>query len=102
IEQHPVYGRDLLEEIEYLQPAIDILYHHHEKWDGSGYPKGLEKDQIPLKARIFAVIDVYDALTSERPYRDAWPSEKAKQYILDQAGEHFDPMVVDQFLEIVD
>jgi len=102
IEQHPVYGRDLLEEIEYLQPAIDILYHHHEKWDGTGYPKGLEKDQIPLKARIFAVIDVYDALTSERPYRDAWPSEKAKQYILDQAGEHFDPMVVDHFLEIVD
>lgn len=102
VERHPDYGRKLLEEIDYLKPAIDILYHHHEKWDGSGYPQGLAKEQIPLKARIFAVVDVYDALSSDRPYRDAWPEEKVIQYIRDQAGKHFDPEIVDQFLSIVD
>ncbi|MFO8035556.1 MAG: GAF domain-containing protein [Anaerolineales bacterium] len=101
IEQHPALGVELLKEIEYLQPAIDILYHHHEKWNGTGYPKGLEREEIPLKARIFAVIDVYDALTSDRPYRKAWSEEKAKKYIHDQAGKQFDPEIVDIFLEIV-
>jgi putative nucleotidyltransferase with HDIG domain len=101
IEQHPYFGRELLREIEYLQPAIDILYYHHEKWDGTGYPQGLMGDQIPLKARIFAVIDVYDALCSDRPYRKAWPEDKAIEYIRDQAGKHFDPEVVDIFLKVV-
>ncbi|NIO10472.1 MAG: hypothetical protein GTO40_21675, partial [Deltaproteobacteria bacterium] len=75
--------------IPYLRPALDIPYCHHEKWDGSGYPRGLKGDQIPLSARIFAVVDVWDALSSDRPYRDAWPEEKVHQYIEEQAGKHF-------------
>jgi len=101
IEQHPLFGRELLQEIHYLQPAMDILYYHHEKWDGSGYPRGLAGEQIPLKARIFAVVDVYDALCSDRPYREAWPEKKAKAYIENQAGSHFDPHIADTFLDIM-
>jgi HD-GYP domain-containing protein (c-di-GMP phosphodiesterase class II) len=73
-------------------------YCHHEKWDGSGYPRGLKGEQIPLAARIFAVVDVYDALTSDRPYRKAWSREKALAYIQQQAGLHFDPEIVSAFL----
>ena len=101
IEQHPVYGRELLQEIQYLQPAMDVLYYHHEKWDGSGYPRGLAGEEIPLKARIFAVVDVYDALCSDRPYRDAWSEEEARAYIKRQAGSHFDPHIAEVFLDIV-
>lgn len=98
MRRHPVYAHDLLSPIRYLRPALDIPYCHHEKWDGTGYPRGLRGDQIPLAARIFAVADVWDALTSDRPYRAAWPKEKALAHIRDQAGSHFDPQVVETFL----
>jgi HD-GYP domain-containing protein (c-di-GMP phosphodiesterase class II) len=92
----------MLERIDYLKPAIDIPYCHHEKWDGSGYPRGLQGEQIPLSARIFAIADVWDTLTSDRPYRPAWPKGKALDYIRDNAGIHFDPQVVKLFSESED
>jgi len=98
MRQHPVYARDMLTPINYLRSARDIPYHHHEKWDGTGYPDGLKGEQIPLSARIFAVVDVYDALTSNRPYRTAWSPEKAIEHIRSQAGKHFDPHVMEVFL----
>ena len=97
MRRHPVYAYDLLFPIEYLRPALEIPYCHHEKWDGSGYPRGLKEEQIPLAARIFAVADVWDALCSDRPYRAAWPTEKARAYIRKEAGVHFDPRVVEIF-----
>ena len=97
---HPVYAHKLLSEIKFLTPAIDIPYSHHEKWDGSGYPLGLVGEEIPLAARVFAVVDVWDALTSDRPYRPAWTGEAALAYIVDQSGKHFDPQVVNIFLQI--
>jgi PAS domain S-box-containing protein/putative nucleotidyltransferase with HDIG domain len=97
---HTQHACEMLSDIEYLRPALEIPSCHHERWDGSGYPKNLVGDQIPLAARIFAVIDVWDALTSERPYRDAWPKEKAREYIKEQAGRHFDPKIVEVFLQI--
>ncbi|GAB4482706.1 MAG: hypothetical protein Kow0088_25660 [Anaerolineales bacterium] len=102
IRQHPRYAHDLLASISYLRPALDIPYCHHEKWDGSGYPRGLKGEEIPLSARIFAVIDVWDALTSDRPYRKAWSQTQALEYIRQQAGKHFDPKVVEVFLANVD
>jgi PAS domain S-box-containing protein len=98
MRQHPLYAYDMLSPISYLRPALDIPYCHHEKWDGSGYPRGLAGEQIPLAARLFAVVDVYDALTSERPYREAWSRKKAMEYIQQQAGQHFDPEIVSTFL----
>ncbi|MEJ5203193.1 MAG: HD domain-containing phosphohydrolase, partial [Anaerolineales bacterium] len=95
---HPVHAYDLLSPIEYLYPALDIPYCHHEHWDGSGYPRGLRGEEIPLAARIFAVVDVWDAMTSERPYRPAWSAEYASSYIREQSGKLFDPHVVDIFL----
>jgi PAS domain S-box-containing protein len=100
--KHPVYAFDLLASISYLREALDIPYCHHEKWDGSGYPRGLKGDQIPLGARIFAIIDVWDALTSDRPYRKAWNEADARAYIVQQAGHHFDPILVEKFLRILD
>jgi len=100
MRQHPVYARNLLTPIAYLRPALDIPYYHHEKWDGTGYPQGLKGEQIPLAARIFAIVDVWDALRSDRPYRAAWPEEQVRAYIREQAGEHFDPQVVAAFLEL--
>jgi putative nucleotidyltransferase with HDIG domain len=97
---HPTLARDLLEPIAYLRPALDIPYCHHEKWDGTGYPRGLKGEEIPLAARLFAVVDVWDALTSERPYRPAWSKEQARAYIQEQAGKHFDPRVVEAFLRM--
>ena len=94
---HPVVAQEFLSRIEYLRPALDIPYCHHERWDGSGYPRGLKGTAIPLAARIFAVIDVYDALTSDRPYRSAWTPEAALEHIVNQAGRHFDPAVVEIF-----
>ncbi|WP_298002970.1 HD-GYP domain-containing protein [Anaerolinea sp.] len=102
MRQHPVYAIDMLSSIEYLKPALDIPGFHHEKWDGSGYPYGLKGEAIPLGARIFAVVDVYDALTSDRPYRKAWTREKALEYICEQAGKHFDPRVVEAFLKMME
>ena len=99
MRKHPVYAYEMLLPIEYLHPALDIPYCHHEKWDGSGYPRGLKGEQIPLAARIFAVADVWDALISDRPYRKAWQPRDALAYIQSQAGRHFDPRVVQVFVE---
>lgn len=101
IRRHPTLAYEMLRPIAFLRPALDIPYAHHEKWDGTGYPRGLKGEQIPLAARIFAVVDVWDALRSERPYRAAWPEEKALSYFREQAGTHFDPRVVDAFLEMM-
>ena len=101
MKQHPTYAYELLYPITHLRPALDIPYSHHEKWDGSGYPQGLKGEQIPLAARIFAVVDVWDALTSDRPYRKAWTSKKALEYIREQSGKHFDPKMVDVFLSLI-
>jgi PAS domain S-box-containing protein len=100
MRRHPALANDLLMPIEYLRPALDIPYCHHERFDGSGYPRGLKSDQIPLAARIFAVADVYDALTSDRPYRPAWTREKTLKYIHEKSGTDFDPQVVEAFLQM--
>jgi HD-GYP domain-containing protein (c-di-GMP phosphodiesterase class II) len=97
---HPTYAYELLSPIAFLGPALDIPYCHHEKWDGTGYPRGLKGEQIPLAARIFAVADVWDALRSNRPYRKARPREMAYAYIREQSGKHFDPEVVEAFLKL--
>ena len=101
MRQHPQYAYDMIHPIEYLRPALDIPYCHHEKWDGSGYPRGLKGEDIPLAARIFAIIDVWDALTSDRPYRPAWDEEKTWEYINEQSGKHFDPHIVELFNKLM-
>ena len=83
-----------------LRPVLDISYCHHEKWDGSSYPRGLKAAAIPLSARIFAVVDVWDGLRSDRPYRPGWPPAQVRAYIREQAGQHFDPAVTDVFLSL--
>ena len=98
---HPVYAFEWLSSIEYLRPALDIPHYHHEKWDGTGYPDGLKAEQIPIAARIFAIVDVWDALLSDRPYRKAWPREKTLAYIQEESGKYFDPEVVDAFLHLI-
>ena len=100
MKRHPVYAHDLLVNIPYLQGAMDIPHYHHERWDGSGYPHGLKGEDIPLMARIFAVVDVWDALTSDRPYRKAWDREDTRKYIAGNAGILFDPKVVRKFLDL--
>ncbi len=95
---HPQIAYDLLSPIVYLHSALDIPYCHHEKWDGSGYPRGLKGDQIPLLARIFAVVDVWDALISDRPFRKAWTEYQAGHYLLEQSGKYFEPDIVSIFL----
>jgi len=102
VRQHPRMAYDLLSQIEFLKPAIDIPYCHHEWWDGSGYPRMLAGENIPLKARIFAVVDVFRALREKRAYSDIWPEEKALEYIRSQSGQHFDPHVVDVFLRMME
>ncbi|MEO8286395.1 MAG: HD domain-containing phosphohydrolase [Chloroflexota bacterium] len=97
---HPVYAFELLSPISFLHHALDIPYNHHEKWDGTGYPRGLKGEQIPLAARIFAIVDVYDALRSDRPYRRAWSEERVMAHIKSLSGTHFDPQVVQAFLQI--
>lgn len=99
MRKHPVFAYELLYPIEYLRPALSIPYSHHEKWDGTGYPQGLKGEQIPLPARLFAIVDVWDALSNDRPYRKAWSQEK--QHIREQAGTHFDPQAVELFLQIL-
>ncbi|NTU55584.1 MAG: HD domain-containing protein [Anaerolineales bacterium] len=101
MHRHPVYAYEMLSPIEYLRPALEIPYCHHEKWDGSGYPRGLAGEQIPLAARLFAVVDVWDALRSDRPYRKGWEEQKVREYIRSQAGSHFDPDAVDLFFRVM-
>ena len=102
MHQHPVYAYDMLLPIVYLRPALDIPLCHHEKWDGTGYPRGLKGEEIPPAARIFAVVDVWDALRSDRPYRKAWPKEKVLEHVRSLSGIHFDPRAVEAFLSLVD
>jgi putative nucleotidyltransferase with HDIG domain len=101
MRQHPVYAHDMLRSIPYLHPSLDIPYCHHEKWDGTGYPRGLKAGEIPLAARLFSIVDVWDALTSDRPYRAAWSREKTLAHIRSGSGTHFDPNVVDLFIELI-
>jgi HD-GYP domain-containing protein (c-di-GMP phosphodiesterase class II) len=98
IRKHPLYAYDLFYPVEYLRSYLPIPYSHHERWDGTGYPQGLKGDEIPLAARLFAVIDVWDTLSCDRVYGKAWPQEKIMDYIYEQSGSHFDPEVVDLFL----
>ncbi|MBI5051778.1 MAG: HD domain-containing protein [Chloroflexi bacterium] len=98
MHRHPQLAVDLLSPIPYLRPALDIPYCHHEKWDGTGYPRGLQGEQIPLAARIFAIADVWDALRSDRPYRPGWSAHKTRDYIKSLSGTHLDPKVVEVFL----
>jgi HD-GYP domain-containing protein (c-di-GMP phosphodiesterase class II) len=102
MRRHPTYAYEMLSPIEYLRPALEIPYCHHEKWDGTGYPRGLAGEQIPLAARLFAVVDVWDALRSDRPYRKGWEESKVREYINSQAGTHFDPNAVRLFLRVMD
>jgi len=99
---HPKLAYDMLYPVEYLRPALEIPFCHHEKWDGTGYPRGLKGEQIPLSARIFAIVDVWDAVTSNRPYRPAWSHEQAFDYIREQSGKHFDPRIVEQFFKVIE
>ncbi len=101
MRQHPVHAHEMLRTIQYLRPALDIPYCHHEKWDGTGYPRGLKREEIPLVARLFAVVDVWDALTSDRPYRAAWLPGKTLAHIQAGAGNHFDPHVVEVFVDLI-
>ena len=102
MRKHPQFAYDMLSPIEYLRPALVIPHNHHEKWDGSGYPRGLQGDDIPMSARLFAVADVWDALTSNRPYRAAWTQEQSLAYIREQSGIHFDPQVVELFFKVIE
>ena len=102
MRKHPQYAYDMLSPIPFLASALAIPYCHHEKWDGSGYPRGLKSDAIPLAARVFAVADVWDALRSDRPYRRGWEEEKVRDHLRQQSGIHFDPKVVEVFLGLED
>jgi putative nucleotidyltransferase with HDIG domain len=99
---HATYALEMLGPITFLRAALDIPYCHHEKWDGSGYPRGLRAEQIPLAARIFSVVDVWDALGNDRQYRTAWPQERVRRYLRDNSGAHFDPAVVAAFEALLD
>lgn len=110
IEMHPQIGTDILNKISKgmknefitsLEVAENIILYHHEKWDGTGYPHNMKREEIPFEARIVAVVDVYDALTSRRPYKDSWTKQKALSFILEERGKHFDPFIVDVFVELV-
>lgn len=102
IRKHPTLAFRMLAPISYLRPALDIPYCHHEKWDGSGYPRRLKGEQIPLAARIFAVVDVWDALISDRPYKKGWAKGRVRAYLQEQSGQHFDPQVVEAFIALLD
>jgi putative nucleotidyltransferase with HDIG domain len=101
MRKHPTFAHQLLAPIAYLRPALDIPYCHHEKWDGSGYPRGLAREAIPLAARIFAPVDVWDAVRSERRYRPAWTNEQARAHIASLAGTHLDPKIAKDFLALI-
>jgi HD-GYP domain-containing protein (c-di-GMP phosphodiesterase class II) len=102
VRRHPRYAYELLSPISYLGPALDIPRYHHEKWDGTGYPEGLRGKGIPLAARLFAVIDVFDALVSPRPYRTTWNKQQARAYIIENAGKQFDPEIAAEFVQMLD
>lgn len=102
MERHPVLAREMLKQIEFLHPCMDIPTYHHEKWDGTGYPDGLAGEDIPITARLFAVVDVWDALTSHRPYRQSWSEEETLKHIKEQSGKHFDPKVVATFAILIE
>lgn len=102
MRQHPIWGYEVLRHISFLEPALDIPLYHHERWNGSGYPYGLRGEDIPLPARIFAVVDVWDALTSHRPYRPAMTPQEARRIIAKGAGTLFDPRVVEAFLALLE
>ena len=102
MKRHPAIACDIISNIPFLQPAVAIPYSHHESWDGSGYPQGLKGAEIPLIARIFTVVDQWDALSSDRPYRTAWPAEKIRSYLLENAGKIYDPQIVMVFLAMLD
>lgn len=101
MRKHPEFAYEMLSPIKFLRSALDIPYCHHEKWDGTGYPRRLKGDEIPLAARIFAVVDVWDALRFDRPYRKGWSEEQVREYIYTQAGKHFDSQVADIFLRLL-
>ena len=101
MRQHPTFAYEMMLPIAFLHPSLAIPYGHHERWDGTGYPQGLKGEAIPAVARLFAVIDVYDALRSNRPYRPAWPEEKVWHYLREQVGTHFDPWAVESFLKML-
>lgn len=101
MRQHPQLAYEFLREIDFLHPALDIPTNHHEKWDGTGYPRGLKGEEIPIAARLFAIVDVWDALRSDRPYRKAWSKEKTLAHIQELSGKHFDPHVVDVFMKLI-
>jgi putative two-component system response regulator len=102
MQQHPLHAYEWLSAIPYLRMTIDIPYCHHEKWNGTGYPRGLKGEEIPLSARLFALVDVWDALRSDRPYREAWSREKTLDHIQKDRGKHFDPDATELFLEMMD
>lgn len=98
IEKHPVIAKDLLSGVNLLKDAIEIPFSHHENWDGSGYPQGLKGEAIPLAARVFAVVETYDALLSDKPYRKAWTKDKTIDYLKEEKGKKFDPIIINTFL----
>jgi response regulator RpfG family c-di-GMP phosphodiesterase len=100
MRRHPVLAYEMLQPIQFLGPALTIPYCHHEKWDGSGYPRGLKGEEIPLEARIFAIVDVWDSLSYDRPYRKAWSKEKIHAYLQEESGKYFDPKVVEAFIKL--
>ena len=102
MRRHPSLAREMLAPTEFLHPALDIPYCHHEKWDGTGYPRGLRGEQIPLSARLFSLVDVWDALVSDRPYRAAWPRERVLDHLCSLSGTHFDPELVAVFISLLD
>lgn len=101
MRSHPTRANEVLGSIAFLQPALDVPFSHHEQWNGSGYPQGLQCEEIPLAARIFAIVDVWDALCSDRPYRNAWTEREALDYIYSQSGKHFDPRVERAFHQMM-
>jgi putative nucleotidyltransferase with HDIG domain len=101
MSQHPIIGKRILQPLGLPPTVLSVVQHHHERWDGTGYPDRLSGQRIPLPARIFALVDVWDALTSDRPYRKAWDKEKTIAYLQEQSGRHFDPDLVEKFLTII-
>ena len=102
MRRHPEHAWEMLKGVEFLRPALEIPLCHHERWDGTGYPRGLKGEEIPLAARLFAVVDVWDALRYDRAYRPGWPAGKVKEHLRAEAGRHFDPSVVPAFLRILE
>ncbi len=101
MRRHPAIAKDFLSKLRFLNRSLDIPYSHHEKWDGTGYPQGLSGADIPLPARLFAVVDVWDALSSDRPYRSAWPEDRVREHLISLSGSHFDPEAVEAFTSLL-